>query len=320
MTNPKSSDDLFAYLDAAKAKQPNALKPKSNDKGQASLLPDRHPQQDFFVLDMVDYALKDDGASMEAPIFSLSKNKDTKTWRWSSADGKKSLTVTCSAEYGRATQFDKDVLIFCISQLRAAMNEGLEVSRTVRFTVYDYLVATNRHTSGSDYQRLKQALNRLAGTRLETNIETGGAIFDENFGLIENFRAVKPVGRPVQDGKMGAIEIRLSEWLYNAVRAKEVLTIDRGYFRLGKPLERRLYEIARKHVGKQGAWAISLEQLKEKCGSTTRRIRDFKADVLAIAEADTLPQYRLAVEGDLVVFTSKDAKQQIAAISKAMKK
>ena len=42
------------------------------------LAPDRHPNRDFFVADILDWALKDDRASMEHPIFSLSKKPDHK--------------------------------------------------------------------------------------------------------------------------------------------------------------------------------------------------------------------------------------------------
>jgi plasmid replication initiation protein len=51
--------------------------------------------------------------------------------------------------------------------------------------------------------------------------------------------------------RMVALELALSRWLYNAVLAREVLTLNREYFRLGGGLERRLYELARKHCGQQ---------------------------------------------------------------------
>ncbi|MBA4143306.1 MAG: replication initiator protein A [Nitrosospira sp.] len=39
--------------------------------------------------------------------------------------------------------------------------------------------------------------------------------------------------------------------LYNVVQAHEVLKINPSHFRLRKPIERRLYELARKHCGNQ---------------------------------------------------------------------
>jgi plasmid replication initiation protein len=56
---------------------------------------------------------------------------------------------------------------------------------------------------------------------------------------------------------MQEVEIRPSDWVFNAIRAKEVLTLHRDYFRLRKPLERRMYELVRKHCEQQATWSIS---------------------------------------------------------------
>jgi plasmid replication initiation protein len=50
---------------------------------------------------------------------------------------------------------------------------------------------------------------------------------------------------------MTKLRATLSDWVFNAVAAREILTLSRDYFRLRKPLERRLYELARKHCGQQ---------------------------------------------------------------------
>jgi hypothetical protein len=52
-----------------------------NTKERSPLLPVRH-ERDFFVCDVFDAALKGDSASMEHPIFSLSKKPDMKTRRY----------------------------------------------------------------------------------------------------------------------------------------------------------------------------------------------------------------------------------------------
>lgn len=44
---------------------------------------------DYFVCDLQNYSFKDDTATMEAPIFSLSTQEDQKLWVWTSGDGKK---------------------------------------------------------------------------------------------------------------------------------------------------------------------------------------------------------------------------------------
>jgi plasmid replication initiation protein len=265
-------------------------------------------QREFFSLDLIDYAFKDDPASMEAPLYSLSTKKDTSTWRWQSEDGNKKVEVTCNAEYGRATQHDKDVLIYCMSQLTSAINAGLDVSRTVQFTARDFLLSTRRKDCGDDYERLRDALNRLSGTRISTNVKTGGKTrkYAEGFGIIDRWRVVE---KSDTSGRMVAIEVTLSEWLWNGITALEVLTIHPNYFKLRKPLERRLYEIARKHVGRQGVWIISLDALHRKSGSRSV-LRNFKVDMNKIIVADSIPEYRYFI----------DDKNKVTVYTKSTKK
>lgn len=280
---------------------------------RAKLLPVRHVERDFFLCDMFDYAMKDDGASMEAPIFTLSTRPDLSVWSWTSKDESRSVTVTPSIQ-GRATQFDKDVLIYVVSQMTEALNLKREdaKNRTVRFVVYDYLVSTNKPTGGKEYQRLEAALERLSGTRIKTDIKTGGTRMKEGFGIIETWAIVE---KSPDDERMIAVEVTFSKWLFNAVQAHEVLTIHRNYFRLRKPLERRLYELARKHCGQQAMWTIGLELLRDKCGAHSH-IRAFRSQVLEIIKADTLPEYRVLYDraSDQITFYTKDAQKLLAAV------
>lgn len=78
------------------------------------LLPDRHPQKDFFILDISDVVPKDDTASMEHPMFSLATKLDMRHLFYKS--GENSLEIIPSS-LGLPTIKDKDILIFCISQL-----------------------------------------------------------------------------------------------------------------------------------------------------------------------------------------------------------
>ena len=267
--------------------------------GRAGLAPLRHPQGDFFVADIFDAIPKDDLATMEHPVFSLSTRPDRRILSYTHNDVV--LTVVPSVR-GLATIHDKDILIFCISQLMAALNAGRAVSRTIHLKARDLLVATNRETSGDAYRRLKEAFERLAGTRITTNIVTGDLETTTGFGLIEQWEIV----RRSRGGRMISVSVTLSDWLYRAVLAKSVLTLSRDYFRLRKPLERRIYEIARKHCGKQDSWRISLEVLLKKSGSTAPR-RVFRKMIRDMIAADHLPDYHIAEEpGDLLRFTLRD--------------
>ena len=281
---------------------------------QKGLLPQRYINRDFFLADLFDYTLKDDGASMEAPIFTLSTKPDLSIWTWESKDGNKKIKVSPSVE-GRATQFDKDVLIYIVSQITEALNRGREdaINRTVRFTVYDFLVTTNRGVSGDDYKRLQGAFERLAGTRITTDIRTGGERIKEGFGIIDTWKIVE---KSKDEERMIAVEVTLSKWLFNAVQAFEVLTIHPNYFRLRKPIARRLYELARKHCGHQATWKISLELLRDKAGSKST-LKEFRRMVKTIEDDDSLPEYRLNLGSDnKVTFYIRDIVRQVRGMTR----
>lgn len=270
-------------------------------KGRSPLLPARH-QADFFVCDVFDSAFKGDNASMEHPVFSLSKKPDMKTRRYENGD--KWAEIRPSVK-GLATVFDRDILIYCISQLMTAINNRRPVSPTLRLKAHDLLIATNRDTSGRGYLQLREALERLQGTQIATNISAGGVEVFEVFGLINSAKIV----RETRDGRMQDVEIRLSDWVFAAVEAEDVLTLDRRYFQLAKPVERRLYELARKHVGKQASFKIGLDRLQKKCGSlsSTKEFRRMLKTVIADdAEHGHMPGYAYSLDdNDMVIIKSK---------------
>ena len=270
---------------------------------RSPLLPDRQEQGDFFVCDIFDAAPKGDMASMAHPIFSLSTKPDHRIRRYEDESGQNYLEVKPSVD-GLATIHDRDVLIYCISQIMAALNEGQKVSQTIRLKAYDMLKATNRMTDGRGYEGLRAALVRLQGTQIETNIVTGGQEQLDLFSIIDRARIV----RETREGRMQEIEIELSDWVFNAIQAQEVLTLHRNYFRLRKPLERRLYELARKHCGRKTEWRVSLAVLQRKCGSasTPREFRRLVANIVRQDEAHNhIPDYAIRLDEGYVMFFNR---------------
>lgn len=255
-------------------------------------------QGDVFLCDFLGARPKDDLASMEHPLFSLSTRPDLRVLDY--AHNGVQITVTPSVR-GLATIHDKDILIYCISQLVAALNAGRTVTRRLRLTAHDLLVATRRDTSGDAYKRLREAFERLAGTRITTNIATGDEEVTRGFGLIEDWEIV----RATRGGRMISVAVTLSEWLFRAVLARSVLTLSRDYFGLRKPLERRVYELARKHCGRQAEWRISIPVLHLKSGAASP-VRVFRKMIRDMIAEDHLPDYHLAeAPGDLLVVTQR---------------
>ncbi|CAI3960515.1 replication initiator protein A [Commensalibacter communis] len=269
------------------------------NKRKKYLSPKKHKQTDFFIADIFkSLTFQDDIASMEHPLFALKAGDRTvREYKHNNF----SIVISPSVQYGMATIHDKDIWIYCISKLMQAIYEEAEISRTVHFTIYDYLITTNRSINGHYYDLTKIALERLAGTRITTNIETAKTREAHGFGLVDAWRVVEE-----KDGRMVRVSVTLPDWLYRSVTANQVLTISPDYFRLRKPLDRRIYELARKHCGSQKEWKINIELLLKKTGSS-QKIREFRRSIKSLVATNELPDYNVAydLENDLVIFTQK---------------
>jgi plasmid replication initiation protein len=271
------------------------------------LLPDRHPQLDFFICDVADAVLKDLIPQMEHPFYVLSKKPEMAIRRYEHEG--KWLEVIPSAK-GQATIYDKDILIYVVSQIMHKLNRGEKVERRLRFNPRDLLTFVNRGTGGKDYEAFCDALDRLMGTVIKTNITTAEErasvpLGDEErlgwFHLIESAHVHRKNG--VDGGRIMSAEIQISEWIFNSIRRKSVLTLHRDYFRLRKPIERRVYELARKMCGARHVFEIGLEKLLKRTGSRME-LKRFRHTIREIATHDHLPDYSVGFDEDrdVVVF------------------
>ena len=252
-------------------------------------------QIDLFVETLVSIPLRDDRATMEFPFFALQKRPLLTPIIYQ--DGNVAIRIS-PGERGIATIWDKDVLIYLSSLINSRIERGEEVSRTVCITAHDLLRVTHRHTGKNGYQEIYDALFRLRSTTITTDIQSGGERETRGFGWIDSFRILtkeNKAGNRVMQG----LEITLNDWTFRAlVKDRRVLAINPAYFDLTGGLERRLYEIARKHVGRQAEWKVSLLLLAKKCGTMQRNLRRFKFDLKELAELDRLPDYQLFLIND----------------------
>ncbi|MDE4928792.1 replication initiator protein A [Ralstonia insidiosa] len=298
--------DLFGELQVISSEQ--AASDETDAPAQGDL---------FEVVVLVhDWPVKDDVSSMEYPIFSLSKNKDTRIRTYSR--GGKTLKVIPSA-LGAATVFDKDILLYCLSQIVKAHEAGMTVGRRLKIAVHPFLIGTRRSTGGAAYERVLDMCRRLKGTTIETNVKTNEREQVEGFGLIEDYK----VTQYTKNGK-GALELELTiaDWLYRAAIASDILTLHPNYFSLGQALERRLYELGRKHCGQQPWFVIGLPLLQEKAGST-QSASHFRTELKDIIKNDRLPDYRLALDEsskpNQLVYMTRDNKRLVTEANRAGK-
>jgi plasmid replication initiation protein len=230
---------------------------------------------------------------MAYPFFSLAKSKRVAPIDFRA--GKITIRVEAVPEYGMATIWDADVLIWAASQIVEARDAGLKTSRLMAATPYEILTFVGRGTGARDYDRLKAALDRLQSTTIKTSIRQPTQRRRHRFSWINEWKeTADPHGRAL------GLELILPDWFYAGVLDEAlVLTIDGAYFGLTGGLERWLYRLVRKHGGHQaGGWSFDLRHLHAKSGSLSP-LKHFAYDLREIVRRQTIPGYRLLIERGL---------------------
>jgi len=252
-------------------------------------------QFDLFVPYVADLPLRDQRETMERPFFSLAKRKRQKPIEYTSPNGEVFVNVFPNQEFGMATIWDADILIWAASVMNDRRKRGdNDLPRTLSFHPYDLLKTIGRETGGRQYQLLREALGRLQSTTIVTNIRVKRGKKQRQFSWIEGWTDLVD-----DDGKQSrGMTLTLSDWFYEGLLMEGgLLSIDPVYFSITGGRERWLYRVARKHAGGAGeeGFAIPLPTLFEKSGAegTYRR---FKFEVLAIVRRNDIPGFRLALE------------------------
>jgi plasmid replication initiation protein len=251
-------------------------------------------QFELFLPYIADMPLRDQREMMERPFFSLAKSKRVKPIDYTSPDGKAWVHVSANPDYGMATIWDADILIYCASVLADMARRGLnDIPRKLHLMPYDLLRAIHRPTTGRAYELLGQSLDRLVATTIKTNIRAENRR-EATFSWLDGWTQLVDERTERSRG----MTIELSNWFYEGVLMQGgVLSIDRAYFDLTGGRERWLYKVARKHAGGAGeaGFAISMPTLFEKSGAEGA-YRRFKFEIAKIAERDPLPGYTLEME------------------------
>lgn len=230
--------------------------------------------------------LKCDIFSLEFPFFLLAKGRlpnfesllidsEESEFEWNSmTDGaySRSIRAVASARYGMPTIYDKNILIFvtsCIVQLKNIAkknNEKFNV-RKIRFLAGQFFQVFNKSDGGDSYKRILIGLKRLRHTIYETNVKQKNIQIFDDFQFFEKVRIVK-VGN-----KYSYVEVTISAWLFDAIDKKQILTLHSDYIHL-PPIQKRIYEVARKHCGKQASIEIGFDKFLKKINvSSAKELR-----------------------------------------------
>jgi plasmid replication initiation protein len=253
------------------------------------------PQFDLFVPFVADLPLRDQRETMERPFFSLAKRKRLQPIRYISPDGTVYVDVFPNPEFGMATIWDADILIWAASALNAMKKAGKnDLPRKLSFQAYDVLKTIGRDTGGREYHLLREGLGRLQSTTIKTNIRPQGRKKERQFSWIEGWEDLVDQ----KTGQSLGMSLTVSDWFYEGILMDGgLLSIDPAYFTIKGGRQRWLYRVARKHAGGSGpdGFAISMPTLFEKSGAegTYRR---FKFEMMALVRANDLPGFDLSLE------------------------
>ena len=256
-----------------------------------------NPQFDLFLPSIVDLRFRDQKDTMERPFFSLSKSKRMKPINYVNRNDSIFVTVQPHQDYGMATIWDADILIWAASVLCDMKNRGTnDIPRELKFQPHDLLKAIGRSTGGRDYAQLRDALERLKTTVVTTNIRVKKTQKTTMFSWIDQWDDLIDAATKESRG----LTLTVSDWFYRGVTEDGgVLSIDPAYFSITGGRERWLYRVARKHAGGNGTdgFAISMPILFDKSGAegTYRR---FKFEILRIIKRNDLPGFSLKVRSD----------------------
>lgn len=252
-------------------------------------------QFDLFVPYVADLSLRDQRETMERPFFSLAKRRRQKPIEYISPNGEVFVNVFPNQEFGMATIWDADILIWAASVMNDCRKRGEnDLPRTLSFHPYDLLKTICRETGGRQYLLLRESLGRLQSTTIVTNIRVKRGKKQRQFSWIESWTDLVD-----DDGKQSrGMTLTLSDWFHEGLLMDGgLLAIDPVYFSITGGRERWLCRVARKHVGGAGeaGFAIPLPTLFEKSGAegTYRR---FKFEVLAIVRRNDIPGFHLSLE------------------------
>jgi plasmid replication initiation protein len=250
---------------------------------------DHSDQPELFAADIIDPCLRDQTDAMAIPFFSLQKSKRVKPIHYQHNGVE--VTVRGLADVGIATVWDADFLIWVASELNEAVRRGRNPTRRLWVVPYHFLLTTRRINPGSKgygaYRRFKEALLRLKGTVIKTNIKADGKTITDAFSWIDSWTTHED-----ENGRITGLEVELSEWFFRrVVKDRAILSIHPDYFLLTGGIERWLYRIARKHCGgNEAGWSFTLARLYRQY-PPGRPYRFFKRDIKRVAESDCIPEY-----------------------------
>lgn len=286
--NPKLREHLKQLLDSRR--KVYREDPENNQQ----------PELPLFSLPLSDISVKDELSLMEVAAFSLSTKPQFETIIHQLKNGK--ITITGSSEYGIATVYDYDIVLYMISHLAYQMNlvkkqaeQGktpLLPPRTFMPDITTLLKFCRRPKGGKQYKWVEGALNRLRFTGIVSTL-TGDLRESISGSYINDYKILSRT----KTGDVLRVKIDIPNWIYDGIvrpTTPRILTINPDYFLLREGLHRFLHRFARKTAGKSKS-IYSVKDIHSKSASQ-RELKYFTRDLkksIQTLEKSPLPDYSI---------------------------
>ena len=256
----------------------------------------------MYIHDITDAILTALSLETDFPLYALSHKPDVGGIKYEQDGNWMEISPSVG---GRPTVYDKDVLLYCTYHIKRRKRAGEQLSSTIDINLPELLTFTQRGTAGKNHTALSYSIARLASTLFTTGAKSG---VDTFFRLLSSYSMKKKYG---PDEHLSSCVVTLSDIVFNAIVSNQGMTLNSDYFRLRKPLERRMYELAVRHCSQQPNWGIQVESLLKLSGSQSAE-KQFRQMIAHLIQANRLPEFLVAYDGvtDIVTFTKTNMSMQ----------
>ena len=175
---------------------------------------------------------------------------------------KQSWTVMAAHGRGLPGRFDQDVYV---ALLQLIDEKGLPADGWLSFSLYELMDLMGRKHSGRDYQQVRDSLQRLA----TTSVESQNAFYhrgrkeyiSDTFSLLSQVKLSEYEDRA--GGRTDRNRVLLSEYFVDSYKANYLKDIDTQlYWSLSSPVAKRLYRLIDKKRNGQRFWEAELFSLR----------------------------------------------------------
>ena len=209
----------------------------------------------------------------EFPFFRLDRKKDQQIRTIEYEKGIKIELVP--SVMGHPTAWDEPLYLYAVRTAKNEFDRQGIPPEWVKFRVMDYLRwAGGRETevTGFRNQIIEKSLKRMAGLQIVSTIEYQTGMLFEGEGLILGWKYGKQ--HQMDPGMVG---IRLAGWTISQIKNNRIIHLSEDFFSL-PPLQRKIYQVLQKHLGKKREFVIGIEKLKLKTGFS-REMKKFRYEL-----------------------------------------